>query len=262
MLKYIGFAILGGFFSLWGYVGASIVGHEAGQTMALLLSLAYAGVIGFLIFKDKPDEFAYVLVLPAFIVFGIHTIFAIISNSISIFTSDSDAFTNECKAAEMKYIKLPTMPVRSIAYDWDSKDAPSFVNYQTVYGTRISGLSYSSQPSINDQRIEFIEIKPTSNFGAPLLGAGSKYLRVPKMESFYGVDEFTADILVAYKTSPIEQSKKDGAIRYELTVSDRRNGDKLAYLRYVVDVKKQRACGLTGKNIINDGQFIQKAIGL
>ena len=176
--------------------------------------------------------------------------------------ADSEAFTNECKITEVKYIKLPTMPVRSIAYDWDSNAEPSFLNYENGYKTRISVASYSSQPSVNDQRIDFIEIKPTSNFGAPLLGAGSKYLRVPKMKSFYGVDEFTADVLVKYKTSLIEQSKKGSAIRYELTVSDRRNGNKLAYLRYVVDVKKQSACGLTGTGRVNDGQFIRKAIGL
>ena len=170
--------------------------------------------------------------------------------------ADSEAFTNECKATEVKYIKLPTMPVRSIAYDWDSNAEPSFLSYEIAYKTRISVASYSIQPIVNDQRIDFIEIKPTSNFGAPLLGAGSKYLRVPKMKSFYGVDEFTADVLVKYKTSLIEQSKKGSAIRYELTVSDRRNGNKLAYLRYVVDVKKQRACGLTGTGRVNDGQLI------
>jgi hypothetical protein len=262
MSKYIGYAILGGFLSLWGYIGAAIVGNEAGQTMALLLSLAYFGVISFLVFNEKPEKYAYVLVLPMIMVAGLHTIYAIVGSSFSFLTTDSVAFTNECKATEVKYIKLPTKPVRSIAYDWDSKAAPTFIGYEIVYKTRISVASYLSQPNVNDQRIKFTEIKPTSNFGAPLLGAGSKYLRVPKEESFYGVDEFTADVLVKYKTSPIEQSKKDGAIRYELTVSDRRNGDKLAYLRYVVDVKKQRACGLSGNGRVSDSLFIRKAIGL
>ncbi len=82
MFKYILFGILSGFFSLWGYVGAAIVGHEAGQTMALLLTLAYVGVICFLIFKDKPEDFAYVLILPMFIVIGMHIIYSTVSYSI------------------------------------------------------------------------------------------------------------------------------------------------------------------------------------
>ena len=87
MLKYIGFAILGVFFSLWGYVGAAIVGHEAGQSMALLLSLAYIGVICFLIFNEKPEKYAYFLVFPMIMVAGIHAIYAIVGNSFFLFGS-------------------------------------------------------------------------------------------------------------------------------------------------------------------------------
>ena len=262
MLKYIGYAILGGFFSLWGYVGAAIVGHEAAQTEAMLLSLAYVGVICFLLFKDNSEEFAYVLVLPMFIVVGMHTVYAAVGYSILRWTPDTEVFTAECSKTEVKYIKPPTKPVHSIAYDWDSEDAPSFITYTNINDTRVSDLRYSSQPNVNNKHFDFTEIKPTSSFETPRLGAGSKYLRFPKNEIYWGVAEITADVLVKYKVSPIEQSKKDGAIRYELTVSDRRSGDNLAYLRYVVDVKKQRACGLAGKGRVNDGQFIRKAIGL
>jgi hypothetical protein len=234
VFKYIGCAILGGFFSLWGYVGAAIVGHEAGQTMTLLLLIAYAGVIIFLIAKVSEDEgkdYAYVLVLPMFIVLGMHTMYAAFSYSLLRWTPDTEVFTAECRKTEVKYIKLPTMPVHSIAYDWDSEEVPPFITYTNINDTRISDLRYSSKPNVDDQRFDFTEIKPTSNFETPRLGAGSKYLRFPKHEIYWGVAEITADILVKYKISPIEQSKKDGAIRYELTVSDRRNGDKLAYLR-------------------------------
>ena len=246
---------------MWGYVGAAIVGHEAAQTEALLLSLAYVGVICFLIFKDKPEEFAYVLILPMFIVIGMHTIYAAVGYSILRWTPDTEVFTAECSRTEVKYIKLPNMPVRSIAYDWDSEEVPSFITYTNINDSRISDLRYSSKPNVDDQRFDFTEIKPTTNFETPSLGAGSKYLRFPKHEIYWGVAEITADILVKYKTSQIEQSKKDGAIRYELTVSDRRNGDKLAFLRYVIDIKKQRACGLSGKGRVSDSQFIRKAIG-
>jgi hypothetical protein len=261
MFKYILFGILGGFFSLWGYVGAAIVGHEAAQTEALLLSLAYVGVICFLIFKDKPEEFAYVLVLPMFIVIGMHTIYAAVGYSILRWTPDTEVFTAECSKTEVKYIKSPSMPVRSIAYDWDSEEVPSFITYTNINDTRISDLRYSSKPNVDDQRFDFIIMKPNSNFGHFSSGAALTYLIFPKNKVYWVTSNNNADISVKYKTSPIEQSKKDSAIRYELTVSDRRNGDKLAYLRYVVDVKKQRACGLAGTGRVSDSQFIRKAIG-
>ena len=247
---------------MWGYVGAAFVGHEAAQTQALLLVIAYVGIICFLLSLDKPNEFAYVLVLPMFIVIGMHIIYSTVSYSIWRWTPDYEAFTTECSKAEVKYIKSPTLPVHSIAYDWDSEEAPIFVDYEVVDGTRIRALRQSSQPEVNDQRLDFIETNHTSSIESRCLSAGFKYLRFPKNAGCYGASQLTADVLVKYKTSPIEQSKKDGPIRYELSVSDRRNGDTLAYLRYVVDVKKQRACGLTGTGRVNDGQFIRKAIGL
>ena len=247
---------------MWGYVGAAIVGHEAAQTQALLLVIAYASIIFFLISLNKPEQFAFVLALPMFVVIGMHTIYAAFSYSILRWTPDSEAFTAECSKAEVKYIKPPTLPVHSIAYDWDSREAPSFIGYKIVNGTRISGFINSGAPYNNSQHFDFIETNHTQAIESKCLSASFRYLRFPKNSGCYGTGQLTADILVKYKTSQLEPSKKEGAIRYELTVSDRRNGYKLAYLRYVVDFKKQRACGLSGEGTLNDGQFIQKAIGL
>ncbi len=174
---------------------------------------------------------------------------------------DYEAFTVECSKTEVKYIKSPTTPVHSIAYDWDSAEAPSFIEYQIVDDTRIREPRQLSQREVNNQRFDFIETNHTPSIESRCLSSGFKYLRYPKNAGCYGASQLAADILVKYKTSPIAQSKKDGAIRYELTVSDRRNSDKLAYLRYVVDVKKQRACGLAGTGRVSDSQFIRKAIG-
>ena len=232
--------------------------------MALLLFLAYAGVIVFLVAKVSEDEgkdYAYVLILPMFIVLGMHTIYAAVNYSFLRWTPDAEVFTAECSKTEVKYIKSPTKPVRSIAYDWDSEEAPSFITYTNINDSRISDLRYSSTPNVDDQRFDFIIMKPNSNFGNFSSDAASLYLIFPKNKVFWVTSNNNADISVKYKTSPIEQSKKDGAIRYELTVSDRRNGEKLAYLRYIIDIKKQRACGLSGKGRVSDSQFIRKAIG-
>ena len=146
MFKYILFGILGGFFSLWGYIGAAIVSNDAGQTMALLLLLAYAGVIIFLIpkvWEDQGKDYSYVLILPMFIVIAIYTIHAAVSYGFLRWNPDSEAFTAECSKTEIKYIKTPTMPVHSIAYDWDSEEAPSFFDCSiglTLYFTKTSAV--------------------------------------------------------------------------------------------------------------------------
>ena len=265
MFRYIGFASFGILLSVLGLVGSAVGGGQQYLVLSGLLFLTYVGVISFLVKKSEQglgQQYAYLLTFPMLFVVVMHVIFLVVSHIFSILIPDSEAFTVECNKTEVKYIKPPTKPVRSIAYDWDSEVVPSFITYTNGNGTRISDLRYSSQPNVYNKYFDFTEIKPTSSFETPRLGAGSKYLRFPKNEIYWGVAEMTADILVKYKTSPIEQLKKDGAIRYELTVSDRRNGDTLAYLRYVVDVKKQRACGLAGKGRVSDSQFIRKAIGL
>ena len=265
MFKYIGYAILGGILSWLVWFGSLITGHETTEADVWLLFLAYLGVIFFLLYRltqDRGHEFAFVLVLPIFMVLGLYTIIEVFNYGFLRWTPDSKAFTVECSKVEVKYIKPPTLPVHSIAYDWDTTEAPSFVDYKIVNGTRISGFINFGAPYNNSQHFDFIETNHTQAIESKCLSASFRYLRFPKNAGCYGAGQLTADILVKYKTTPLEPSKKEGAIRYELTVSDRRNGYKLAYLRYVVDFKKQRACGLSGEGTLNDGQFIQKAIGL
>ena len=79
MTKYIVYAILGGFFSVWSYVGSAIVGHKQGQTTLMMLAITYCVVICFLVFKEKPEKYAYVLALPPFIVGGIYYIYTTIN---------------------------------------------------------------------------------------------------------------------------------------------------------------------------------------
>ena len=77
--------------------------------MALLLFLAYAGVIVFLVAKVSEDEgkdYAYVLILPMFIVLGMHTIYAAVNYSFLRWTPDAEVFTAECSKTEVKYIKV------------------------------------------------------------------------------------------------------------------------------------------------------------
>ena len=76
----------------------------------------------------------------------------------------------------------------------------------------------------------------------------------------------TADVLVHYEILPEEELRKaendQGIVSYEVTVTDRRTQEKLAILKYVLDVKKMRGCGLTGEKTMSVRSFVGKVIGL
>ena len=76
------------------------------------------------------------------------------------------------------------------------------------------------------------------------------------------ISDPTADVSVQYQISPEEELLKahseQGMIRYEMTVVDRRTGEKLATKKYVINAKSKRACGPE----ISDQSFILKSLAL
>jgi hypothetical protein len=88
------------------------------------------------------------------------------------------------------------------------------------------------------------------------------YIRYLKPGKSQKVSDLTADVSVHYQISPEEELLKaypeQGMIRYELTVMDRRTGEKLATKKYVIDAKNKRACGPE----ISDRTFILKSLAL
>lgn len=260
-------AVVGLLFSYMGLVFAMVGGVQGAYTTGGLLLLAYACVIFYVVRKAKAGkgpQAAFALALPMFLVTGLLQVFQLGKYALSQLTPDSESFVSECKTAGAQYVKRPAAPVRSIAYDWDTKTSPPFNRFEVQNGTRITSLGRSNFP--HPKRIEFIERKRSNLEGRPSQGPDGPYIRFPQVGAYYSIPALTADVLVHYRASPEEELKKaeqdQGLVRYEVTIMDRRTGEKLASLRYIVDAKQRRGCGLTGENTMSERSFVLKAIGL
>lgn len=259
LFTYVGFTAVGLLFSFMGLVFAMTGGSDALYVTVVPLLLTYAGAIAYVIKKAKKGDgakAAFVLALPMPIVSAMHVVFLVVSHAISFVIPNSEAFSRECETAGVQFFKAPSAPVRSIAYYRETKYYPPFTKFSVTGGTRITSLSYSNPT--HPASIEFVETGPNS--------VGDPYFRQIQSGQKSGVATITADVVVSYKLSPEEELRKaptnQGVVKYEVTVVDRRTNEALAYLRYLIDSKNGRACGLTGENIMNERSFVLKAIGL
>lgn len=135
---------------------------------------------------------------------------------------------------------------------------PPFARFH-VAGTKIISISYTNIPVDAKYGVEFIEMKTS------YVNRGSStptYLRFRNPGQSQKISELTADVTVHYQIRPEEELAKaypeQGMIRYEVTVLDRRTGDKLATKKYVIDANDRRACSPD----ISDQKFILKSLAL
>lgn len=81
-----------------------------------------------------------------------------------------------------------------------------------------------------------------------------------------GIESLTADVVVKYRFIHPEErlmaESDQGAVGYDLTVTDRRDGQQLAVMRYFVDRKNYRICGPITDNVLSEKEFLVKALGL
>lgn len=241
--------------------GWLVLGSAATLHLAAILFIATGASVG------HEALAAALLVLPIFGVWAIGVVILLIHGCIKFLinrlTPDSPAFRAACKDVGPQYFQQPVSPVRSIAYDWDGGEGPYLNHYELNFGTRIAGKSYRnfSYP----KAIEFIERRVGQRQGLPA-NSPHAYAREPIDGTEAVFFELSADVLVKYEISPPGESRKAHAqqtpITYVIVVSDRRNGDKLATLRYVVDEKNGRACGTTGPGVIDVRAFVLKAVGV
>ena len=267
---YIVAAAIGLYLSLVGFIFSLLHGLVFAITVGALLVAAHIGA--FLYVRKKALEgkgrlAALALVLPMIVVGGGAMIIGMGINAAStlfIFLKpDSPAFTSECRTAGARFYKLPTSPVHSIAYDWTSRKAPLYNEFRVIFGSRVSP-GYSEKPF--PPSIEFVEGKRSKWEGPPVHGPDGPYFRRPKVGARYPIADLTADVLVTYRVGPEEELEKaeedQGLVTYEVTVTDRRTSERLASLRYAIDAKNMRGCGLTDDNTMSVHSFILKSIGV
>jgi hypothetical protein len=247
---------LGLFLSFFFMVAAMSGGKELAQLYGGLLVVAYAITIGYVV--KKGDEAAYLLALPMVMVLGVVLFVHFGKELVAKFMPDSQELIAECKTTGVEFVRQPSAPVKSIFYEWNGNVMPPFALFHMV-GTRITSISYTSTPVDAQHGVDFVEMK-TSYVSRD--SSTPTYIRYLKPGKSQKVSDLTADVSVHYQISPEEELLKaypeQGMIRYELTVMDRRTGEKLATKKYVIDAKNKRACGPE----ISDRTFILKSLAL
>jgi hypothetical protein len=178
-----------------------------------------------------------------------------------------------CRDAGVRLLAKPSGPVRSIAYDWDPRrlehGRPSFDRIELNGRGQIrawGGFAFPRSVEYSKKLdFEFAESRRGSGrFGPALTRPESEFYRFPQQGSYYGVDALTADVLLYTDADrPAELRKalrNQGAVRYELTLTDRRSGAVLGTHTYVVDSVNGRACGANVDGNISRDAFLYDAI--
>lgn len=258
-LSYFTCLIIGLLISSVGMYLAYASAPEHFVAMLGLLSLIYIAVIVFVgkkTVKAEGKNYSILLITPFFLFTAILQVFSVAGSSLGLLSPNSTAFDEACKDVGTQYFKKPSMPVRSVAFDWDGEDRPDN-HFNVIFGTRVANLGYSSLGLGND--LEFIETK-RSRYETWASGGIIRSSR----DTTENASAITADVLVRYRVIPIIGVSKidsDKLFKYEVLLSDRRNLEKLAMLRYAVDSQKMRGCGLTEPNALDVSNFVRKAIG-
>lgn len=185
---------------------------------------------------------------------------------------ETPEFMALCKDAGVKLLDKPVAPVRSIAYDVDPKRISGWSGASRVEvdedGRTLGFGGFSKRNSTEATKVasfEFTERRAGDGAGAATINPSAPYYRFPSTrQPYYGVDELSADVRAVldvdkpdeYRKAPIRQS----AIRYQITLIDRRSGVVLGVQNYVVDRLNHRACGVNVDNVISPSAFIFDAI--
>ena len=174
---------------------------------------------------------------------------------------NSPEFEAACKVAGPSYIQQPATKVESIAYDWEQDTHPPDTNYFEMDGrnnvTQLGGGFPRFPPTIKfvERRCCEFEGRPTNRIGP--------FVHHPATGEYFGTTELTADALVSYKVSHTEIANSAAGFKtVELTVTDRRDGARLATLRYLLDERGRRGCGAVSDGVMDEQAFVRRAIGV
>lgn len=279
-MKYIGYFIA----SVFGFVGSYISfifaltgGLLFGYTIGLFLVFAHIGAFIFAykaIARGEASLATIGLVSPPFILYIVLAILLIVYSSFKYIKPDSHNFIKDCQTAGTHFYKRPANPVHSVAFDWDDEFDPGIGYYKQGFNGRIneasrvlSTMRVDGRLPFSDASIEFTERKHNYRSGVYLPEfRNAPYVRFTRDGKFIGLESLTSDMLVTYQfLHPEERLKADsdqGSVGYELSVTDRRDGQKIATMRYFVDLGNGRICGAFSNDVLSEKDFLVKALDL
>lgn len=194
------------------------------------------------------------------------------NDPIKLLSHETPEFTALCKEVGVKLLAKPVASVRSIAYDVDPKRVSGWSGASRVEvdedGRTLGFGGFSKRNSTEATKVasfEFTERRAGDGAGAATINPSAPFYRFPAAQQpYYGVNELNADVQALldvdkpdeYRKAPIRQ----GAIRYQITLTDRRSGAVLGVQTYVVDRLNHRACGVNVDSVISPFAFIFDAI--
>lgn len=197
------------------------------------------------------------------------------SNPMGTTSMASAQFAALCKDVGVRLMDKPAGPVRSIAYDWDSSQMSGWpmISRIEMDGQGKIG-SYGGFPARNSDEdkkkidLEFTESRPDPNrSGRATINPNAPYYRFPAFRTgqpYHGVEALSADVLAFVKADNPEElrkaSREQGAVRYVVTLTDRRSGALLGMHAFVVDQVNKRGCGANAGNVISQNAFIFDAV--
>ena len=194
------------------------------------------------------------------------------NDPIKLLSHETPEFTALCKDVGVKLLEKPLGPVRSIAYDVDPKRISGWSGASRIEvdedGRTLGFGGFSKRNSTEATKVasfEFTERRGGDGAGAATINPSAPYYRFPATrQPYHGVNELSADVRAVldvdkpdeYRKAPIKQ----GAIRYQITLTDRRSNRVIGVQTYVVDRLNHRACGVNVDNVISPSAFIFDAI--
>lgn len=183
------------------------------------------------------------------------------ANGLDRLKPNSPEFEAACKAAGSRYIQQPATKVESIAYNWERDTRPPDTSYFEMDGRNNVSQLEGGFPQF-PPAIKFIETRCCRFEGPPTNRIGP-FVRHLVSGEYFGTTELTADALVTYKVSHTRPANSaDGFKTVELTVTDRRDGERLAALRYVLDERGRRGCGTVSDGVMDEQAFVRRAVGI
>lgn len=231
-------------------------------------------------FKDKnganllePSYLREQYYIPPFLAFRRVDYFKYAPNDpIKLLSHETPEFIALCKGVGVKLFEKPAAPVRSIAYDVDPKRVSGWSGASRVEvdedGRTLGFGGFSKRNSTEatkEASFEFTERRSGDGAGSATINPTAPYYRFPAAQQpYYGVNELGADVRAVLDVDKPDEFRKapihQGAIRYQITLTDRRSGALLGVQTYVVDRLNHRACGVNVDRVISPSAFIFDAI--
>lgn len=189
------------------------------------------------------------------------------NDPIIISKRETPEFIALCKTAGVQFMEKTKATVDSIAYD----GLVPIYRIDLDSDGRINGIGGFSKPNSEEShkknKFKFTERRSgSSESGRATINPSAPYYHFPAdtTNPYYGVENLSADVLLKIDVDKPDELRKapinQGAIRYQITLSDRRSGAILGVQTFVVDRINNRACGANVDNNISLDAFIYDAI--